>query len=315
MKAYTSSLRRSLHTLAWAGALIALFLCLNAVAPAQTSAKTSNPDGSIVTSVPKATPAQINSDAWKLLDKEASEKKTETLVMVVSSLGDLGDEPKAQKMLLEAVDSPDIDVRTAAITAMGQTKNPIFLPTLRKLLNDEKPQIAFAAASTLWNMGDHSGQDLLFAVVEGERKGDAGMLGGAMHQAGKDMHSPTEIAKMTAPFFLGPFGIGFAAYNYMHKAGGDSPRVIATELIAQDKSPAVRKELVDALDDKDHEVQQTAARMLGNFHDGDLANKLVPLFVHSRPAVRITAAAAAIRMTSPRVSGPAVPRHKRSTKS
>jgi hypothetical protein len=309
MKVYTSPLRRSLHLLAWVGGLIVLFLCLHAVAPAEMrrSAEDATPEP------PKATPAQINSDAWNILDKEASEKKTETLVIVVAALGDLGGEPKAQKMLLEAIDSSDQDVRMAAIAAMGQTKNPMFVPTLRKLLDDPKPQIAFTSASTLWSMGDHSGQDLLFAVVEGERKGNAGMLGGAIHQAGKDMHSPAEIAKMTAPFVLGPFGIGFAAYNYVHKAGGDSPRVIAAELIAQSKTPEVRKELVDALEDKDQEVRLTAARMLGDFQDPDLAENLIPLFLDNKPAVRITAAAAAIRLTSVRTSAPILPKHKSKT--
>ncbi|WP_263409746.1 HEAT repeat domain-containing protein [Terriglobus tenax] len=308
MKAYTTPLRRSLHMLAWAGGLIALFLCLNAVAPAEPLNRAE--EAAAAMDAPKASSTQINSDAWNILEKDASDKKTETLIMVVSALGDLGAEPKAQNMLMEAVGSSDIDVRMAAIASMGQTRNQMFVPTLRKLLDDEKPQIAFAAASTLWTMGDHSGKDVLFAVVDGERKGDAGMLGGAMHQASRDMHSPTEIAKMTAPFFLGPFGIGFAAYNYMHRPGGDSPRVIATELIAQDKSDDVRKVLVDALTDKDAEVRQTAARMLGDFHDDNIAQSLVPLFVDSKPAVRITAAATAIRLTSTRTSPPVAPKHK-----
>lgn len=305
MKVYTSPLRRSLHLLAWVGGLIVLFLCLHAVAPAEMrQAADADPES------PKATPSQINTDAWNILDKEASEKKTDTLVIVVAALGDLGGEPKAQKMLLEAVDSSDQDVRIAAIAAMGQTKNSIFVPTLRKLLDDPKPQVAFTSASTLWSMGDHSGQDLLFAVVEGDRKGNSGMLGGAIHQANKDVHSPTELAKMTAPFFLGPFGIGIAAYNYLHKAGGDSPRVIAAELIAQNKTPEVRKELVDALEDKDQEVRLTAARMLGDFQDPGLAENLIPLFLDSKPAVRITAAAAAIRLTSVHPPAPIVPKHK-----
>ncbi|WP_263417890.1 HEAT repeat domain-containing protein [Terriglobus albidus] len=309
MKAYTSPLRRSLHLLAWVGGLIVLFLCIHAVAPAEMrrSAEDATPEP------PKATPSQINTDAWNILNREASEKKTDTLVIVVAALGDLGGEPKAQKMLLEAIGSSDQDIRMAAIAAMGQTKNPMFVPTLRKLLDDPKPQIAFAAATTLWSMGDHSGQDLLVAVVEGDRKGNAGVLGGAIHQANKDLHSPTELAKMTAPFVLGPFGIGIAAYNYLHKAGGDSPRVIATELIAQDKTLEVRKELVDALEDKDQEVRLTAARMLGDFQDPDLAENLIPMFLDSKPAVRITAAAAAIRLTSVRTSAPIAPKHKSKT--
>ncbi|MGO4211797.1 HEAT repeat domain-containing protein, partial [Terriglobus sp. YAF25] len=148
MKVYTSPLRRSLHLLAWVGGLIALFLCLHAVAPAEMRhAAEADPES------PKVTPSQINSDAWNLLEKEASEKKTETLVIVVTALGDLGGEPKAQKMLLEAIDSSDQDVRIAAIAAMGQTKNAMFVPTLHKLLDDPKPQVAFTSASTLWSMG------------------------------------------------------------------------------------------------------------------------------------------------------------------
>ena len=139
------------------------------------------------------------------------------------------------------------------------------IPRLVELLDDKEPQVAVAAASTLWKMGDHSGEDILMAVADGERKASAGLIDSARHTVTTDLHNPSTIARIGAlqgaSLLLGPFGFGITAYEYIHKNGGQSARPLAIELLSQEKSKAVHDELVSALADKDLGVR--AARCQG----------------------------------------------------
>ena len=75
--------------------------------------------------------------------------------------------PRSEKMITDAMADPDVDVRTAAALAAGQTKDRNLTTPLRNLLDDNEPQVVFTAATTLWKMGDKSGEDILMAVVDG----------------------------------------------------------------------------------------------------------------------------------------------------
>jgi HEAT repeat protein len=103
---------------------------------------------------------------------------------------------------------------------------------------------------------------------------------------------------------LGPFGFGIAAYEYMHKNGGDTARVLAVEQIAQEKTTPIRKTLVAALGDKDPTVRAAAAKALGEYRDHSVAKALSALFDDPKLPVRLTAAAAYLRATGAAASVP-----------
>ena len=104
---------------------------------------------------------------------------------------------------------------------------------VRQLLDDKEPQVVFTAAMTLWKMGDRSGEDVLMAVVDGERKAGPTLLHGTEHSIDNELHDPAALAKMGAlqgaSMLLGPFGYGITAYEYIHKSGGDMARASAIE--------------------------------------------------------------------------------------
>ena len=199
------------------------------------------------------------------------------------------------------------DIRTAAaILAAGQSKNRNLTLRLRALLDDKEPEVAFAAATTLWKMGDHSGEDILVAVTDGERKAASGLVSGGLHTANKDLHSPSTLARIGAlqgaSMLLGPFGIGITAYEYIHKNGGDSARTVAIELLAQEKTKPIHDELIAALGDKDLGVRAAAARALGDYRDKATAAAIANLFYDPKPPVRLTAAAAYLRASGAVIS-------------
>jgi hypothetical protein len=267
---------------------------------AQSAGRTPNddPDGVVVgdqREVPK-TPAQLRDEAWKLLSTAAADPKhAETRIQALAAMGQMGSNPRSLKLIEGAMQDRDVDVQTAAILAAGQTKAAAIRPAIRKQLDSNAPQIAYTAALTLWKMGDHSGEDLLEAVIDGERRASPTLLDGTEHDIDKTLHSPSELAKIGvmqgAGLLLGPFGFGITAYEYIKKNGGDSARVEAIEAVSQEKSGALRKLLLAALADKDLGVRAAAAKALASYRQPEVASAIAKLFYDPKQPLRLTAAA------------------------
>jgi HEAT repeat protein len=276
--------------------------------PAQTPAADADTD---ITPTDRLhnTVAQNTQEAWDMITNAANDPKhPDTRIQALAALGTLGTNPRAETLIVAAMKDPDVDVRTAAVLAAGQTKNRNLTTNLRTMLDDKEPQVAFASAITLWKMNDHSGEDILIAVVDGDRRATAGLRDGAMHTMNKDLHSPATLARIGAlqagSMLLGPFGIGITAYEYMHKNGGESARVTAIEQISQEKTNPVRTNLISALNDKDPAVRAAAAKALGkDYHDKAVSDALLPVFDDAKRPVRLTAAAAYINSTTPPHTG------------
>jgi HEAT repeat protein len=279
------------------------------------AAKPGDPDGQVVGDPPlrPRTPAQLQDQAWTTLKDAASDPKhSDNRIQALAALGLLGGNPRSLTMIEDAMSDPDVDVRTAAVLAAGQTKAPAITPAVRRLLNDKEPQVAFNAALALWKIGDHSGEDILMAVVDGERRASATLINGTEHDMDKTLHSPSEMAKIGvtegAGLLLGPFGFGITAYEYIHKNGGSSARVSAIEALSQEKSEPLRKELVAALKDKDLGVRAAAAKALDSYHQPEVSAAIAKLFDDPKQPVRLTASAAYLVSTG---ASPASPKPQR----
>ncbi len=231
-------------------------------------------------------------------------KHSQLRIQALAALGTLGRDPRSLHLIAAALGDADLDVRTAAVLAAGQTRSRNLTTGLRTLLDDKEPQVAFIAAITLSKMNDRSGEDILMAVVDGERSANATMIHGTRHSISKTLHSPTALAvigiEQGASLFLGPFGYGLTAYEYMRKnsSTAGSARVLAIEQLAQQKSGPIRAELVASLSDKDLTVRTAAAKALGNYRDSATSAALYPLLDDNKAPVRLTAAAAFIKTTT-----------------
>lgn len=315
------------HATALSARSLQLFsICLLSVLAAKTAsaqaparpAPASNPDAQIVTSAPaqtaddlpppshnpNATPAQKTDEAWSMLSTAVTDPKHPDLrIQALAALGNLGANPRSIKKIIVAMDDKELDVRTAAILAVGETHSRNLTTDLRTMLDDKEPQVAFAAAVTLWKMNDRSGEDILIAVADGDRSANPTMVNGTRHNLARSLRHPGELARFGAmqgaAMLLGPFGFGITALEYMRKNGGDSARVIAIEQLATQKNGPIRQELVNALGDKDLAVRAAAAKALGQYHDRSVSNDLFALFNDPKPPVRLTAAAAYINSTLP----------------
>jgi hypothetical protein len=260
------------------------------------------------------TTAENIEEAWSLLTTAAEDSKhPDVRIQSLAALGTLGNDVRAEKLIAKAMTDPDVDVRTAACLAAGQTSNRNLIPKLHLLLDDNEPQVAFVTASTLWKMHDRSGEDILIAVIDGERRANPGVVHGTMHSVKKGLHNPAMLAKLGAlqgsSILLGPFGFAIIAVEYVKKnEGGDLARVSAIDLVSQEKSTSSREALIAALDDKDPIVRAAAARALGSCREKSVSDALLSLFEDSKPPVRLNAAAAYIRSTQPAPKPRSTPR-------
>lgn len=266
-----------------------------------------NPDGQIVTA-PESSPAAGDpptaETAWTMLKDAVKDPKHPDLrIQALAALGTLNGQLRADKLIRQSMTDPELDVRTAAILAAGQSKTQDFTFELRSALDDPEPQVAFAAATTLWKMGDRSGADVLLAIIQGERSASPTLINGARHTVSRELHNPSSLARLGAmqgaSFLLGPFGFGLTALEYMRRNGGDAARVEAIELIAHEKTAPIRDELIDALSDRDPAVRAAAAKALGQYHDTVAAQALVPVLNDPKAPVRLTAAAAFLNANLP----------------
>jgi HEAT repeat protein len=264
-----------------------------------------------VTLLSTATAGQRTDQAWKILTDAAGDVKrmqTQTRIQALAALSLLRC-PRSAKMITDVMTDPDVDIRTAAALAAGQTGDPNLTTNLRNLLDDKEPQVAFTAAMTLWKMGDKSGEDILMAVVDAERSAGPTTVHGTEHKIDKDLHNPEMLARMGvmqgASMFLGPFGYGITAFEFIHQSGGDMTRVAAIEQISQEKTDPIHKELLAALADKDPAVRAAAAKALADYHDQATSMAIYPLFADKKYPVRLTAAAAYLRTTG--TPGPLLP--------
>ena len=247
--------------------------------------------------------------AWGVLTT-AMQKQTQTRILALAALGTMGSDARAAGLIREAMTNPQLEVRSAAILAAGETKNRALLPALRDRLKDQEPQIVFTAAVTLWKMKDHSGEQLLKAVVDGDRKATPGLMHGAKNDMNKELHNPQAMATLGATtggaILLGPFGFGITAVEYMVKKGSNPARVAAIDLLAESHEPGIDAEFLDALSDKDQAVRAAAAKALGQRRYTPAVKPLGDLFSDPKLAVRLFAAAAYINCSH----GPATaPKH------
>ncbi len=302
--------------------LLTLACMVHAAGRAQSSAaKTNNAaaselDAPDLSLSPTATAAQRIEQAWKILTDAAGDAKhTQTRIQSLAALSLLRC-PRSAKMIANAMLEPDLDIRTAAALAAGQTGDRNLEANLRNLLDDKEPEVAFAAAMTLWKMNDKSGEDVLMAVVDAERSAGPTMMHGTEHKIDKDLHNPAMLARLGvmqgASMFLGPFGYGITAFEFIHQSGGDLTRVAAMEQISQEKTDPIHKELLAALTDKDPALRAAAAKALADYHDQATSMAIYALFADSKYPVRLTAAAAYLRTTG--TPGPLLPAIARGTK-
>ena len=263
------------------------------------AAKPENPEASKTQLSTPSQPAQTR--AWEMLVAGIRDGKASKRTAAIAALGALGPQPRAVRLIEEALDDKDFSVRQAAAIGLGEMKARESISKLRGALNDKSPEVSFAAARSLWQMGDRSGRDILVEVLDRERKTSEGSVKSNLRDTYKKYHSRSALAligaKQAAGMLFGPLSLGITAAQELAKDKSAPVRALSASLLAWDPSDDAAHGLDDALQDKNWIVRAAAAEALGKLPRNGQIEELAPLLDDDKEVVRFMAASSIVRLS------------------
>ena len=257
-------------------------------APSERSEETSHPRTSL--------------SPWQLLAEGVTSHTIARRQEALAALGTLGTKSRAIQLVVSALDDKDASIRQLAARNLGQMHAKTAIPRLKEALNDDSAGVSFAAAKSLWDMGDHTGRDVFIEILSGERSHSSDVMKDQLESARKRLQDPRGLAvigaKEAASSLFGPAGWGIKIVEEITKDRSVSARAMSAAVLGHDSSLDAIKELDDALDDKNWIVRTAAAQALGECKQPDQIKHLTALLSDDKPAVRYMAAASIIRLSS-----------------
>jgi HEAT repeat protein len=225
-----------------------------------------------------------------------------------SSLGSDAEQRQSPKKALRD-DKPE--VRSAAAAALGDMKSRTSILQLRAALDDNDPSVALAAAHSLELMHDDSAYEVYYEVLTGQRKASRGLIASQT----SILKDPKKVAQLGFEEGIGfvPFaGMGWGAIKAITKDDSSPVRAAAAKVLAKDPDPAATKALADAVGDKSWLVRAAALEALAKRGDPSVLDTVQLYVSDEKDAVKYTAAAAVLRLTTIKESGlPVVERKKK----
>lgn len=239
--------------------------------------------------------------AEKILKEGLTEKNPEKRKEAVIALSLEGVRDEVFPLLTNALSDSDVNVRIAACVSLGETKDKRAIAPLETALNDDVPEVSFAAAQALWQMDQQSGKQVLLAVLAGEQSTSSSYLSKQKRDAMRLMKNPNGLFKFALKTGIGfiplpGVGAGFSSMQALTKDVNLSGRALAALLLAKDTDPDSLKLLEEALTDKDWSVRAAATHSLALRNTPEVRKELVPLFEDKKEEVRYRAAAAYLRL-------------------
>lgn len=211
--------------------------------------------------------ASLHDRANALLNDGLADKNPDTRKQAVQALSLASLREPYLGEVKSMLDDKDVEVRLAAITSLVDLKNKNTAAALHKALNDDVPEVSFAAAKALWALNDPSGRDALVAVLSGETKTASGFLTKQKREALRMLHTPRTLFTfaMMQGIRMAPIpglGEGVSSLQGILSDPGVSGRAATALMLSNDKTPEVLTALRDALADKDWSVRAAAVHAL-----------------------------------------------------
>lgn len=262
-------------------------------------------------------PLSLHDRATALLNDSLKSKNPDTRRNGVQALSLAALREPYTTQVEAMLDDKDVEVRVATVTSLVDLKNKRTIAALQKALNDEVPEVSFAAAKALWTLHDPSGRDALVAVLSGETKTSSGFLTKQKREALRMLHTPRPLLTfaLTRGIGLAPIpglGEGVSSMQGILSDPSVSGRAATALLLENDRTPAVLQALRDALGDKDSSVRAAAVHVLALRDSPALEKDLEPLVDDKNEAVRLRAAAGCLRLESLKPA-PAKPAARKAT--
>jgi len=244
--------------------------------------------------------------AWDILESGFHDTNPIKRAQAVLDGVVLRPEPRVVALLNAALEDKDSGVRVSVCTVLGTLKVRQSIPKLKAALDDNVPEVVFAAAKALNGMNDPDGRNVMIAVLSGEQSDSSGMISGGLRSARLKLHDPKGLLLIGAregAGFAGPFGMGMPVAEGLLKDREASGKTAAALLLATDHSAESLNALKDALMDKNWTVRSAAARSIATRDAAALYDDVAALLDDKREEVQFAAAAALVRLRQPKGSG------------
>jgi HEAT repeat protein len=257
--------------------------------------------------------AQPEKTSWDVLKAGLANTNPLTRRQAVTAVGSIGLAPEAVRLVEAALKDSDSLIRETAAAELGDMKARQSFPALKAALDDPSGEVAFAAAKSLWDMGDTTGRGFIEDVVAGQQKASESEVSRTAHDARRKAHDPKAMTVLgireASSVLLGPFNIGVIAAEQAFKDSSTAARMLALNLLAQDCDAQTVKLLqVSLANDKSWAVKATAAKALGKCGNPETIPTLEQNLADSHAAVRFMAAAAIVRLSPKPVASAALSR-------
>ena len=273
--------------------------------------QTSNPLPAVAPTVAISTRDRARS----IMDDSLRDGNPDTRKHAVQALGLVTPREPYLSQLDAMLSDKDIEVQLAAITSLVDLKSTRTIPTLKKALDSDVPEVSFAAAKALWTLEDPAGREALLSVLSGETKTSSGFITKKKRDAVRMLHTPRTMflfaLKQGANFAPVPgLGAGVSSLQGILSDPSVSGRAATALLLSGDRSPEVLPALQDALADSDWSVRAAAVHALALRDDPARLPDLVPLLDDKKEAVRVRAAAGYLRLDAIKSARPKSTRAK-----
>jgi HEAT repeat protein len=248
-----------------------------------------------------ATPTGRNHQCQDILEKALKDKNPDTRKQAAIALSLVGSAAPFPSELESLLDDKDVEVRLAAIASFSEMKDSRTIPALHKALNDEVPEVSFAAARALWALNDPEGKKALLSILSGESKAESGYFVKQKRDALRMMHTPKTMfmfaVKQGAGFAPVPgLGAGVSSMQALLSDPSVSGRATAALLLEKEKDPQTLSALKEALQDKEWSVRAAAVHALVLRDDPAFQSDIITLLDDKTEAVRLRAAAGYLRL-------------------
>src|SRR5581483_796848 len=255
----------------------------------------------VLSETPSPKPSDHKRQCEDILDNALKDKNPDTrkqAAIALSLVGSTQPFPERLEMLLE---DKDVEVRVAAVASLAELKNSRTIPALHKALNDDVPEVSFAAARALWALKDPEGKQVLLSVLSGETKTSSGYLAKQKRDALRMMHTPKTMFLFTVKEGAGlapvpGLGEGISSMQGLLSDPSVSGRATAALLLEKETDPQVLAALKEALADKEWSVRAAAVHALVLRDEPAIETEIVPLLDDKSEPVRLRAAAGYLRL-------------------
>jgi hypothetical protein len=232
--------------------------------------------------------------------KEGDQRRETAIAMSLISAKD-----SAASLIETMLTDKDYQVRVAATETLGEWNDTKRLPLLRTMMQDEVPEVAFAAAKAMYGMKQPEGREALQAVFEGDMKAKSSFFKKEMMNSWRRLKTPKSALLFTVSRGIGfvPVpGIG-AGYNAMVGMLGDaefSVRAVSLLLTCEERSKACDEMLGASFADEDWTVRAAGIHLAATKNLRIHENSMVALLPDKKDKVRLRAAAGILRLEARR---------------